>query len=947
MMNTQLISSYGFVSRWASGAVLIIGLLALIGWVLDIPVLAGLFSQANMKANTALGLILCGTSLWLLNEKKSTRQIHLIAKTCALVTVLIAALTLGEYFSGGDFGIDQLLARDTTSSSGTSFPGRMSPITALNLLFVGSALLLIDNRWGSSLSEFLTIVVFIIAGAVVVGYIYGVSPLYQIGIYSSIALQTALALLLLGLGILCARPEHGITNILSRDDSAGVLARRLLPAAIGIPIALGWLFISGQRAGYYESAFGLAIFAISNVVIFAILIWRNSRVLVQMDEERGKAEKALSLSEQRAQALIENSWDAIALFGTDGTILYGSPSTPQILGYTLDEFIGRNAFEIIHAEDQAMVTERLTLSLQRPGEHISVRARVLHKNGEWRWMEGVFTNLIHEPSVGAIVNNYHDFTERKKAEEISEGNQERFRRIVEVAPSAIIAVDRDGKIDLVNAKAQELFGYQEEELLGYPVEMLVPDRFRNVHTKYRQSFLAQPTSRSMGAGRDLFGVHKNGHKIPIEIGLTPYESSQGSFTLALIVDISERKQTEEEIRKLNAALEQRVVERTAALSQANSLLQMMLDHMPDQIYFKDAQSRFIRNSRSQAKALGLSDPAEAVGKSDFDFFPHAQESFEKEQEIIQSGKPLLDQEEFVIWPDGSATWVSTTKVPLHDQNGQIIGTFGISRDITGRKHSELEVQKAKLELEAANKELEAFSYSVSHDLRAPLRSVDGFSQALLEDYGDILPDDGRNFLERIRNSTQRMAQLIDDLLNLSKVTRAPLKTVAVDLSKLAENIAAELKRQDADRHVEFTIAQNLSTNGDPRLLQIVLENLMSNAWKFTSKRNVGQIEVGSKVEDGETVYFIRDNGAGFDMTYVNKLFGAFQRLHAMTEFPGTGIGLATIQRIIHRHGGRVWAEGAVGEGATFFFTLPTLEPAKPEAMPQEKESLAGRVKEII
>jgi PAS domain S-box-containing protein len=401
------------------------------------------------------------------------------------------------------------------------------------------------------------------------------------------------------------------------------------------------------------------------------------------------------------------------------------------------------------------------------------------------------------------------------------------------------------------------------------------------------------------------------------------------------------------MQQLNNGLEQRVVERTAALSQANSLLQMMLDNMPDQIYFKDAQSRFIRNSRSQAKALGLSDPAEAVGKSDFDFFSHAQLSYEKEQEIIRSGKPVVDEEERIVWPDGRETWVSTTKIPLPDQSGQIIGTFGISRDITERKRAEAALQKAKLELEAANKELEAFSYSVSHDLRAPLRSIDGFSQALLEDYSELLPPEGRNYLERVRSSAQRMAELIDDLLNLSKVTRASMKLESVDLSQLAQGIAAELQRTHAERRMSFNITPKLKAYADPNLLQIVLENLLNNAWKFTSKREQPKIEFGSKQENDETIYFIRDNGAGFDMAYANKLFGAFQRLHAMTEFPGTGIGLATVQRIINRHGGRIWAEGEVGQGATFFFTLPALERAKPEALPKEKDSLTKRVREII
>jgi len=372
---------------------------------------------------------------------------------------------------------------------------------------------------------------------------------------------------------------------------------------------------------------------------------------------------------------------------------------------------------------------------------------------------------------------------------------------------------------------------------------------------------------------------------------------------------------------LNAELEQRVVERTAALSGANSLLQMLLDNMPDHIYFKDTRSRFIKNSRSQAKAMGLSDPAEAIGRSDFDFFPHAQLSYEKEQEIMQSGTPLIDQEEWVVWPDGRETWVSTTKMPLLEQTGQIIGTFGISRDITDRKRAEVELQKAKMELESANKELEAFSYSVSHDLRAPLRSIDGFSQALLEDYADLLPEAGRSHLKRVRASAQRMAELIDDLLNLSRVTRAVFEPGPVDLSLLAQNIASELQRSEPGRAVEFNIAPNLIASGDARLLQIVLENLLNNAWKFTSKQAQSQIEFGSKNGNDETIYFVRDNGAGFDMTYAGKLFGAFQRLHAMTEYPGTGIGLATVQRIIHRHSGRVWAEGEVGQGATFYFSL--------------------------
>lgn len=225
------------------------------------------------------------------------------------------------------------------------------------------------------------------------------------------------------------------------------------------------------------------------------------------------------------------------------------------------------------------------------------------------------------------------------------------------------------------------------------------------------------------------------------------------------------------------------------------------------------------------------------------------------------------------------------------------------------------------ELEWKNKELEAFSYSVAHDLRTPLRSVDGFSQALLEDYADKLDEEGKQYLRYVRESAQQMGELIDDLLSLSRVTRGDFHREDVDLTAIAAGVATRLQRQHAERTVELVVADGLVAAGDARLLTVALENLLGNAWKFTGKRADARIEVGSSDDRGSRTYFVRDNGAGFDMTYAPKLFGVFQRLHSASEFEGTGIGLATVQRVVRRHGGRIWAEGEVGCGATFFFTL--------------------------
>jgi light-regulated signal transduction histidine kinase (bacteriophytochrome) len=232
------------------------------------------------------------------------------------------------------------------------------------------------------------------------------------------------------------------------------------------------------------------------------------------------------------------------------------------------------------------------------------------------------------------------------------------------------------------------------------------------------------------------------------------------------------------------------------------------------------------------------------------------------------------------------------------------------------------LRQAIIDLKAVNKELEAFSYSVSHDLRAPLRSIDGFSQALLEDYLEQLDTFGQEYLRRIRSATQRMGQLIDDMLTLARVTRSSLQKEPVDLSQMADDIRTNLPQADRERRVEFEIQPDLVAQGDVRLLRVVLENLLNNAWKFTSGHEQARIEFGAIAsENGIPTYFVRDDGVGFDMAFIDKLFKPFQRLHAMHEFPGNGIGLATVQRIIHRHGGRVWAEAALGRGAAFYFTL--------------------------
>ena len=379
------------------------------------------------------------------------------------------------------------------------------------------------------------------------------------------------------------------------------------------------------------------------------------------------------------------------------------------------------------------------------------------------------------------------------------------------------------------------------------------------------------------------------------------------------------------------ALEQRVQERTALLDEAQQISHLgswdwELDQ--DRVLYSDEMYRI----------HGLAPQAEPVTYEELIRGAHPDDR-PALAEVLERGRRSRESfalEYRILRPDGEVRHVHVQgKVGL-DAEGRPERLVGAVQDITERTRADLEIrtlnQELRLrmaELEASNKELETFSYSVSHDLRGPLRALDGFSQVLLETCSERLDDEGKHYLRRVRSASQRMAQLIDGLLDLARITRSNVERQDVDFSALALDIARELQARDPERAVELTIAPGLRASADPRLLQAALVNLLENAWKYTRRRASARIEVGASEAGGETVYFVRDDGAGFDMAYAKKLFGVFERLHSEREFEGTGIGLATVQRIVQRHGGRIWAEAAVDRGATFFFTL----------RPPEKRSL--------
>ena len=416
-----------------------------------------------------------------------------------------------------------------------------------------------------------------------------------------------------------------------------------------------------------------------------------------------------------------------------------------------------------------------------------------------------------------------------------------------------------------------------------------------------------------------------------------------AFAIFLVSRMARAREREREDQRMKAELEQRVDERTRELHTTNHFLDSLIENIPHMIFVKDADSlQFVRFNRAGEELLGYS-RSDLLGKSDYDFFPKEQADFfaARDRAVLARGALEDIPEEPINTRMKGTRILHTKKVAILDAHGRPRNLLGISEDVTEQKEKEKEIQRLNtvltqrnIEIESINKELQSFSYSVSHDLRAPLRAIDGFSLALLEDYQDKLDAPGVSYLQRVRAATQRMGELIDDILMLSRVSRAEIRRTGVDLHTLSQSVVTELRDAEPHRKVEIEIESGLSAQGDPALLRVMLENLWSNAWKFTARTKDARIEFGRN-GDG---YFLRDNGAGFDMAYVNKLFGAFQRLHTSSEFAGTGIGLATVQRIVHRHGGQVRAEGRIGHGATFYFSLSDGENQQQKQQSEEMQN---------
>lgn len=852
---------------------------------------------------------------------------------------------------------------------------------------------------------------------------------------------------------------------------------------------------------YLTTSFGIALLG-------GALRAANERLDVRVRArtlELALANEALQAAEERARLLIDGVQEyAIVMLDNDGHIVSWNAGAEKILGYRSQEIVGHHVSRLYAQDDVARGQPTKELQMVRAEGRRQSEGWRVRKDGSRFWARIAATAVTDQAgALRGFAKLMRDITESKQADE-------RFRQAVESAPNGMVMIDARGQIVLVNTQTERLFGYRRDELLGQPVELLVPERFRGQHPDHRVGFFARPQVRSIGIGRDLYGRRRDGSEFPVEIGLNPIKIDDRLLVLSAVVDITERKSAEATLRASEARLAAVIENMTEGVVMSDldgrlvhwnraalemhgfasaegsrrslsefvndfelatlqgavvSIEEWPLSRLLRGEPLRDYQLRVRRRDRHWERILSYGGALvqNVVGRriafctmTDITDRKQTEESIagynqrlnilhQIDQALIGGTSPaeiaagalpplrdLLGARRVVVnlldLAKGEVEWLAATgrrrlhigpgvryttefmgdvdalrrgepqEIDVHTlppgpevdallasgvhcyavvpmlAKGELIGAisfggtatpfspeqYGIVREVgtqiaiaitQARLHErvqhqaeelEIRVRQRTQELEAAhvalqtsnaelvelaaeltvaNKELDAFTYSVSHDLRAPLRAIDGFSRILLEDYAAILPAEANSYLHDVRASTQHMGRLVDDLLALSRLSRQPVRRQTVDPELMVQQCLEELRAVHEGRRVDIHIGPLRPCSADPGLLKQVWTNLLTNALKYTGKRPHAVIEVGCRRDHGQDVYFVKDNGVGFEMRYAHKLFGVFQRLHRAEDYQGTGVGLAIVQRIIHRHSGKVWADAEPDRGATFLFTL--------------------------
>lgn len=684
---------------------------------------------------------------------------------------------------------------------------------------------------------------------------------------------------------------------------------------------------------------------------------------IREEQERDLTIRALEESEHRYRAIFENANDAIFIYDFQARFLEVNQALIKRVGYSRQELLGMTLSQIDVPEDAALLKKRIGI-LRREGKML-FEATHLSRDGKKIPVE-ISSQIVEYKGQPAVLSITRDISERRQMEQAA--RLERLRLQYLLAISQYKPKNINELLDFILAQiiafSESQYGYifyYDETKAESTVRVwsgAAGDQ-RPVHT-------ASPVGKLEHIGiwnevvrrrqpiilNDFAGPHPLKKGFPagyfrLSRFMTIPVSSAGRIVAVIGVANKATDYFAEDADQLMVMMDTvwKIVERhqaEAAWRESERKLSTLIANLSGFVYRCRNDREWTMEFISDGfRSLTGFRPEDCIANA---IFSYGELIHPEDRDLVwnQIQNVLLYKQPYQLMyqlrtAKGHYRWVWEQGRGVWDSDGNLTALEGFITDITERKQAEAEIHRLNTELEkrvqertaelaAANQELENFAYSVSHDLRAPLRGIDGWSQILLEDYGAKLDDQGKEYLETVRGEAEHMAELIDALLSLSRVTRSEMHRVKVDLSQLAQKVITELRTAEPQRDVSFTVTPAMTVQADPLLMEAVFQNLIGNAWKFTSKCanpviEVGMIEQEEMDRPGRTVYFVRDNGAGFDMAYAAKLFTPFQRLHHQEEFPGTGVGLATVKRIINRHGGEIWAEAKEDQGATFYFTL--------------------------
>jgi PAS domain S-box-containing protein len=922
LFNRNLASRLRLIS-YVSALILLTGsILVITGWIVNSPTLTGIHPDLiSMKFNTALSFLFLGGSLLTFNLVKRPHK-RTISGMLAILAMIIPVLTMGQYLFGADLAIDEIFIADRYGETGTLAPGRMAPMSAASLIIAALSMLLLNRgKWGAvSLAQAFALGIILFSIVPLLGYIYGRPQIYGSPGFTSMSLPTVILLMVAGSGILFAVSRAGVMSVIVAESITGYAIRKFLPVILLLPVIMILLLLALELTAVVNILNDITLVSLILIAGFILIMLLFLRTLHVMEISRSRTLDRAHIANQQIRLHIENTPLAVIEWDNDFRVKKWSWQAREMFGWKPEEVYNKrpDEWKFVHEHDNDQVKD--VMQKLGSGQETSaiLSGRNFTKTGatvHCVWYNSVLYNRDGEMiSVLSLIDNV---TKQKRIERKLAEREEQYRSLVEISQDAIL-INQDNRIVFANAAACKLFGAMKpEQIIGKPsIELfhkdyhgIIKERIKNLVNGVPVPVIEEKI------------VRLDGGEVDVEVAASIFMYRKRMAIMVVIRDITERKLAHKNLKR-----------NEFMLRMAGNLAQMggwMINLSEGKVTWSE-----------QVAAIHDMPPDYSPSVEEGIGF-YAPEYTDRIRKVVndcaEKGIPY-DEELEIISGRGRRVWVRTIGVAERDESGSIVNIIGGFQDITSRKKNEQEIKKLNEELEervrertrqleSSNRDLEAFSYSISHDLRAPLRAINGFTRILLDDHSSRLDEQGIRVCHTITGNARRMGQLIDELLAFSRIGRRDIRYSLIDMNQMTAELYKEVTTPDERERIKLSTGELCSVYGDPAMIRQVWSNLLANSVKFTSMERNPHIGISCKLAGDFCEFSVKDNGIGFDMKYADRIFGVFKRLHSAKQFEGTGVGLAIVQRIIDKHGGNVKARGSPGKGAVISFTLPLKKPA--------------------